>query len=189
MKGVRRLRPFMLFCGVLLALVPMAASASKSTPAQEAANRDARCGLVLSGQKVPGKLTAAQCSTGAAGLVAGVEVRALATLPGEERLTVAQQKELANKRARCALVLAGTQISGHLTAAECAAFAPAAAAGGEVRALASLAGPRCPLAPGQSMNRVQKDAINAFAHAKVKAESKHNADPAPSDEVAALLAC
>ena len=188
-KQVRRLRPFVLICALLLAMVPVAASAKvKATPEQEAANRAARCGMVLSGAKIPGKLTASQCGATGTGYVAGVEVRALASLPGAVPLTPKQQAEWANKAARCALVLSGQKVSGKLTAAECAAFAKPAT-GSEVRALGKLPAAKCPVAPGASLNKVQQDLVNNFAVAKAKAESKHKADPAPSEEVAALLAC
>lgn len=191
MNVLRKLRPILLLCAMLIALAPLAADAKTrdKSPAHlqaEIDNSAARCGMLLAGVKVPGKLKISQCAPSGVGTTGG-DVRALAALPSGAFLSEHQRAELANLAARCALVLEGNKISGKLRADQCAQFKTTA--GGEVRALASLPAASCPLAPGASLSRTQMDLVSDFAHAKAKAEKKNLPEPSPSPEVAALLAC
>ena len=193
MKQLRQLRPFVLLCVVVMALAPAAANASVTSETQhqkEAANRAARCGLLLSGHKVPGKLKASQCETTNTVEVAGVQVGAVATSPAVTPSTQPQNPELANRQARCALLMEGKKIPGKLRFDECKALmASAGTTKGEVRALGNLPGSGCPLAPGATLTKADREQINAFAHAKAKAEHNNLPEPKPSPEVAALMAC
>jgi hypothetical protein len=63
---------------MLMALAPLSASAG--TPAEEAANREARCKLVLSGVRISGNLRFDECTKFASPTM-GTEIRALANLP------------------------------------------------------------------------------------------------------------
>ena len=193
MRELRQLRPFVLLCVIVLALAPAAANAADTSEAhhqKEVANRAARCDLVLSGHKVSGKLNASQCATTSTVEVAGVQAGALATSQAVTPSTQAQNPELANRLARCALVLAGKKIPGNLHVDECKALmATAGTTKGEVRALGNLPGSACPLAPGATLTKADREQINAFAHAKAKAEHNNLPEPKPSPEVAALMAC
>lgn len=182
-----KMRPLLLVCAMLMALAPLAAEAKTNSPAHvqaEIDNHNAQCGLLLSGVKVKGKLTASEC---AGSTIKSAEVRALSTLPSGAFLSEHARAEEANLEARCALVLAGQKVAGNLRADQCARFQKTA--GTESRALTALPAASCPLAHGATLSRAQLDSINAYARSKAKADKKNLPEPAASPEVAALMAC